>query len=397
MDFPTFQELFRIQRDEMLSRNGQLTREIIERQGSDTNLIAAGAAAVGDEVIAQLTALEAALFLESATGKALDRLVFSRFNMTRKPASPAVGSVNFTTTAAAPGGFTIPSGTRLSTSDGRQFATIADANFAMGSTGPVTVAIRSLLAGLSQQAASRTVNSITSQITGAPGDLVATNPLATSGADDAESDDSLRDRARAFWTNARRGTVGAIQSAAQAVLGVKTASAFEVLDQLGRPSKMVQLVVADAFTDSLVNVSPTPPTYQTQSQVLADAVFAALYDVRGAGIFVQVTVAQVTLQGVQLGLRFTAGADADATALAARAAVSAVINSLAPGQPLTNAAMIAALRAVPGLIVTGQEIVSPVGDVVPAPLEVLRSSLSMVLAVSLSPDRALQGSTNPDG
>lgn len=395
-DYPTFAELFRVQRDEMLSRSSQLTLEIIERQGSDANALVAGAAAGADEAITQLALTEASLFLDSSKDEKLDRLVFDRYGLTRKPASPAVGSVNFTTTAPATGTFAIPINTRLQTADGRQFITTAAATFLTGTTGPVVVAVRSVLAGIDQQARIGTITSITSVISGAPNDLVVNNSLATAGADDEESDESLRTRARQFFTTARRGTVKALQAGALAVPGVRTATVFETLDAFGRPAKHVQLFVSDAFTDQLALAATVPASYEAQSQVLAASVFAGLDDVRAAGIFVDVRVAQVVLQGIQLGLRFAAGADVESVTLQARAAIVSHINSLAPGVTLTVEGMLNALRLINGLIVTGQEIISPAGNVQPFPLQVIRSSLSLVLAVAQQPTTALQSTTNPD-
>ena len=396
-DLPSFSDLFGIARDEALARNPRLTRDAIEREGSDVNAVVAAGVAASDEVVGQLADVAASLFLDTATDTALDRWVFDRFGLSRKPASASFGSVNFSTTALNPGAFSIPLGTRVGTQDGLQFVTTAATTFLAASVGPVTVPVRSSLAGASQQAQANTITSILTSIVGQPADLVVNNPLATAGADDEESDDSLRTRARGFFTTARRGTIAAIRQAALGVPGVRTATAFEVLDAFGRPAKVTQLIVADAFTDLLVGVSPTPASYQTQSQVLADTVFAALDDVRAAGIYVQVSVASVVMQPIQLALRFQAGADVEQAAYLARVAVVNTTNQLSPGSPLRVSALIAALQLVPGLFVTGLEIVSPAGDVIPLSLQVLRTTLGLVAAISLQPDRALQGSTASDG
>jgi len=395
-DFPTFQDLFRIARDEALARNGNLTREVIERQGTDANIFIAAAAAVGDEVMAQLTAVEASLYLDSAKGKKLDRLIFDRFNLPRKSATPAVGSVQFTTTNPAPNAFVIPAGTKLGTVDGKSLITTASANFPFGSTGPVTVAVQTTSAGAKQQCAPNTITSILGQIPGAPPDLAVNNPLATSGAADDEDDDSYRARARLFFESARRGTAQAVRFAALSTPGVLTADTFEYLDSAGRPVKAAQLIISDAFTESLVAENPTPPAYATQSQVLADAVWLGLSDTRPIGIFIDVRVASVVLQGITLGLSFAAGVNVDQVALQARAAVVSYVNELSPGQTLQISGILNSLRRVPGLIVTGGEVLSPTGDVVPQPLQVLRTSLGLVVATSVQPDRALQGSANPD-
>lgn len=396
-DFPSFQDLFRIARDEALARNGNLTREVIERQGTDANIFTAAIAAVGDEVIGQLTSVEAALYLDSAKGTKLDRLVFDRFNLPRKSAAPALGSVEFSTTTANPLAFSIPVGTKLGTVDGKQFITTVAALFPFGSVGPVAVAMQSTSAGAKQQAAIGTITSILGTIPSSPADLVVTNATATAGAADDESDDDYRARARLFFDSVRRGTAAAVRAKSLETPGVLTADAFEYLDALGRPMKAAQLIISDTFTESLVAAIPTPAAYQTQSQVLADAVYSNLSDTRPIGIFIDVRVAIVVLQGVTLGLSFAAGVDVDSVALQARAAVVGYINELSPGQPLMIDGIIAYLQRVPGLVVTGGEVLSPSGDVIPETLQVLRTSLGLVVATSVQPDRALQGSANPDG
>ena len=114
-DLPTWQALFRVGRDEILARSDRLTIEAIEREGSDVNALVAAAAAIGDEVVGQLATGLGGLFLDTAKGEALDRLVFDRYGMTRKAAAPAFGTVLFATTAATAAAFTIPAGTVLGT------------------------------------------------------------------------------------------------------------------------------------------------------------------------------------------------------------------------------------------------------------------------------------------
>lgn len=395
-DFPTYSDLFRIFRDAAMKQNSRLSRDAIEREGMDANAFAAGSSAVGDEVIGQVTRLQAALFLDSATGSDLDRLVFDRYGLLRKPAGAAVGSAQFSTPTPSATTFTIPAGTLLSTSDGIQYITTSSEIFPIGTTGPLTAAVRSVLAGSNQGAKVGTITSITSQLSGAPTNLTVTNVFATAGATDAETDPSLRDRARAFFTTARRGTLAALQAAALGVTGVQTATAFDVLDALGRPARMVQLVVADTFTEQFINYTVVPPAYQTQSQLLASLVFDSLADVRAAGIFVQVYVANVVLQSVQLALTFQAGADVNQVALQARAAVVNYINALPPGQAFVYNNAEAQLKLVPGLQFTGSEIVSPLGTIQPTPLQAIRTTLGLVAAVAAQGNSPIITGTNPD-
>jgi uncharacterized phage protein gp47/JayE len=244
----------------------------------------------------------------------------------------------------------------------------------------VVVPVRRVLAGATEQAAPNTITNLVSQLANQPADLSVTNPLATAGADDAESDDSLRARARAFFTTARRGTIAAIEQGALAVPGVRTAKVFEVLDPLGRQARIVQLVISDAFAASLVGTSPVPGSYAAQSQAFASTVFAALSDVRAAGIFVDVIVAQVVLLPITLSLAFTAGADPAVVTSEARAATVNYTNSLAPGATWVRADLENALKPINGLFFTGSEVFSPNGDVVPMTLQVLRTDLSIVTA-----------------
>jgi hypothetical protein len=390
MDYPTQRDLFRIARDTILSKNLRISRDAVERQGTDVNILVSGSAAVGDAVIGQVAQVEQGTFLDTSRGIKLDRLVFDRYNLLRKSAAPAVGQVEFTFPTPTVGAFDILPGTILATRDGRQFSLDFGLTIPDSTVGTQVTQVRSVLAGTSQQAAANTIVAIVSVITGAPADMTVTNPLATAGAADNELDEDLITRARAFFPNARRGTLSAIETAGLSVPGVRTATAFEVIDGYGRPAKSVSLVVADSFTEALVNASPTPPTYQTQSQAFAQTVFDALYEYRAAGIFVAVTIGMVQMISIRLSLSFAAGVNADATALAARAAMVSYVNSLPPGIPFIYSAAINALRNVSGLIVYGNEIISPPGNVVPAPLQVLRTNMPSVTSASSTNDPLVQ-------
>jgi len=395
-DFPTFNDLFRVGRDEILLRNASISRDAVEREGMDANVIVASSAAVGDQVVGQLSKVEAALFLDSAKGAALDRLVFDRYGMIRKPAAASVGTVQFATTLPAGVTFTIPVGIRLATPDGTQFVTDESVVFTAATVGPVACAVRSVLAGGSQNVKAGQITSLVTSITSQPSDLVVSNPFATAGGDDAEDDDSLRDRARRFFTTVRRGTLGALEEAALGVPGVRKAKAFEVVDALGRPARVVQLVIADSFTEQFVDFTTVPPRYQVQSQLLSTTVFNALAEVRPAGTFVDVIVGNVILQSFQLALSFNAGADVNSAALQARAAIVAYVNSLVPGAPIVLEDALKLLVNVPGLATNGNNIVSPAGNVVPRATQVLRTSLALVTAISAQTNQPIITGTNPD-
>jgi len=395
-DFPTRDDLFKIARDEILRLNGNVKADVIDREGSDSNILVAAMAAIGDEVIGQLIRVCSGFTLGTAKGTALRKLIYDRYGLLPVVAAPARGSVWFSTTAPAPTTFTIPKGTRLSTADGVVFYTVADASFLVGTTGPVVVEVRSLLAGTAQAADTNTITNIISVITNAPSDLAVINNVATSGQADDEAEEAYRDRARAYFSTVRRGTVSAIELGALAYPGVVHVKGFEDLDAWGRPAKRMQLIITDQYTDRLADLAVTPPTYATQSQVLSEAVRASLYDVRADGIYIEVFVAQVILQSVVLALAFEAGANVDSVAYNARAAIVNCINALRPGDALSTENMVESLRSVRGLIVSGDEILSPAGEVIPTRLEVLRTTLGLVRASTTQADVALMGTANPD-
>jgi hypothetical protein len=155
-------------------------------------------------------------------------------------------------------------------------------------------------------------------------------------------------------------------------------------------------VVADAYTEAFADLTTTPARYQTQSQVLASTVLDQLAETRPAGIFVQVIVANVIMQAVQLALTFQAGQDANLLALKARAATVNYVNGLAPGASFIAANLRDVLSRIGGLVVTDAIVASPAGTVEVFPQQVLRTSLGLVAASSLQTDMPIVTGTNPD-
>lgn len=378
MDRPTYADLFSIARNQLLLANPRLTA--VDREGSDANALVASIAAVGDEVAQQVAYVAAASFLDTATGLNLDRLVFDRYGLVRKPAAAALGAVQFTSATGAVSTFAIPVQTKLVTADGTQFETTQPATFTLGSNGPVTVPVRSVLAGTTQQAGIGEINTLLSPVPGGVADLAATNALATAGAADPETDAELRERARRFFTTVQRGTLASIEQAARGVPGVRYAAAFEDVDAYGQQTGYVSLAVTDQYTDTLALLGTVPPAYEAQSQQLAERVALAVDQARAAGIYVATIVAQVVLQPVTLLLRVKAGFDTQTVSLEARAACVQVVNALAPGASLTVAALEAALANVSGLYQSSDTVTLPVATVVPTPLQVIRTNLQLVVA-----------------
>lgn len=378
MDVLKHPALLRIARDEVLLKQKALSVNAVERAGADANLILAGIAAMAEEVSGQIVDVEEAAFLDSAKRAKLHRRGFDQHQILPRPGAPAFGQVEFTTTAPSPITFALPANILLQTTEGRQFITTGGTTFAAGTTGPVTVEVRSTLAGLAQQVGPNKIRSIISRIPGAPADLAVNNQFATAGAADPEQDEQYRARCRAEPATRARGTRTAIQEAAKRVPGVVTAQSIPAIDTLGRPQPMIQLFVTDQFTSALIQQGVNPPAYQTQSQAFASFVLSQIQEWVCDGVFVQVRVAKVSLLSIILQLRYVAGTDTALTALMARATIVQYVNTIPPGQHFVYATALDRLRTVPGLVIFGDEIRSPAGDVVPAGLEAIRTDLSLV-------------------
>ena len=394
MDYPNQNELAEIGVRELISTPGsRITATVARTPATDANILINAAAAMADEVIGQEIDLEAGTFLDSCTGQALDRYLWDRYKLKRPGATPALNSVFFATASASPVNFTIAQGTIVQTQDGIQYVTIADALYPKGAgqgaaTPGIYVAARSVLAGSAQRSVAQ-VLSVVSQIAGAPSGiaLLAVFAVASSGGLDQLDDDTFRQMGRDFFVNSQLGTLPALEARAKQIPGVITARAFEVLSPTALPYRFVTLVIGDAYTDAYALLDQQPPAYAAQSQLLAAAVQQQLSDTRGAGMALIVTMGQVVMLPILLVLRFVAGVDYNAVALAARVAVFNYTNGLAGGDTWSYAGAEAALRTVQGLAWTGQEITSPLGDVLAGSGQLLRTDLRLVTQ---------QGGPNPD-
>jgi len=374
-DLPNFQDLFRIGRDEALSRNDRLTLEELERKGSDLNILIAASAAMSDDVMGQLAQLKSEVFAGTAHFDALDRLILDRYpGLVRKQASPSFGYVTFSFSPAVVSAFSIPDGTQLSTADGVQFITVGAAAVAIGATS-AEVPIRSVLAGAQQKAKPGAINSLLAQIVGAPSSgTTVSNTAATFGGEDRESDADYVTRSRTYFLSQRRATKSAIEQAVLSIPGIVKCNVFENLDTLGRPIGYVQIVIADSYTEQFVTASTLPASYSAQRANLQVQITTTLEDWRAAGVGVQVVFGTVVLQSVRVALAYLPGVDQEAVKTVVLARIIQHINGLKPGETLDLSVLRSLAQTTSGVYATGNEIVTPTGNVVPRPGEVLRTS-----------------------
>ena len=369
-DLPTRAELFEVFADELWRRaearpvGERLTAAQVRTPGSDINLIGGGASVMGEEVVRALGRSTSDLTLDGATEDELDRYVADRYSpyIARKSAARSRVVLQFTRTSTAAGAVTQSSGSVMRTAGGVRFRLLADAAFGAASLGPVTVNAEAVEAGTSGNVAPDTIVSFVTAR--ADSTLLVTNPERAAGGDFTESDESLRERTRAFYGQARRGILGAIEFGALTVPGVRQALAEEVLNSLGVPNGYVYLYIADANGQS--------------NAVLNAEVLSALLEYRAGGVIVNVFGATPTYQAIQYLLAYQANVDTAAAFDAVRASTVAQVNSLRPGATLERSLLFQTARSVSGVIVGDDAIVVPTGDVVPTAGQIMRTRKDLV-------------------
>lgn len=368
---PTREDYFQVGAAEVFARSAQrpkatrISPEAVFTPGTDINIIIAACSAMADEATRHMAIRMAALYLDSAEGEDLDRLVQDRFSPTvvRKQAAPSVVPLEVRRTVPGPA-VSLSVGTVVRTETGIQFKLVQAAALALNSTGPVTVAAQAIQAGSVGNVQAGTIT----QFVQSPPDptMTITNPQPASGGSDVETDESLRERARQFYLTARRATLSAIEFGALTVEGVTSASAIEVTDPMtGLPTGHVLLYIADQNGQS--------------NQILVQAVRNALLEWRAAGIVVDVLATAPQFEQVQYSIAFRSGVDTLAATEQLRALTVAAVNLLQPGEPLQRSLLFALARSIPGAIVSDSAVVVPAGDIVPDAARTIKTQLGLVL------------------
>lgn len=385
-DWPSRLQLFGIGRAYVLGANTRISPTQIDTKGSDVNLMVGGQSEVAFAVVLQLIQAFNRLTLDGAKGDDLDRYALDRYGqqLPRKGAAAALGAAVFTRLNAANPAGTIQPGTLVLSQAGYQYITLQPASFTSSTGQPsdtsVSAPIRAVQAGALFQAGANTITSFQTPNSAIPFDQTITvnNPITTAGGADPEDDPTYRNRIRTFWLNARRGILSAIAQGATSVPGVASAYASEYIGSSGQPVRLVSLAIADP--SGVANVQ------------LANTVIAALLDYRAAGIQVVVSPSIPLLVPIVLNLTFVAGVDTVTLSGLIQAAIVNYVNDLAVSATLPLAGLYSVLQRFTsqGLIVsTGvaqtststaipASISSPVGDLVPAPGQTIRTTLGLV-------------------
>lgn len=357
-DLPTRTDLFDAGAREVIARSEarapakRLAPEAIYTPGSDINVLLAGASAMAEDVLRQHSQDQADLFLRSARGERLDRLVIDRYSrsLARKEAAPAVVTLSFFRTGGALAAGSLSVGFRVRTATGLEFELTQAVSFTAGAFGPVTATARCTLAGASTNAAAGTINDFVS--TPFDPDLQVTNDDPATGGADRETDFAYANRAQLFFIAARRGTKAAIEFGALTVPGIASVSAEEQLDDSGVQTGVVFVYIADANGQA--------------NDVLQTMVSDALLEFRCMGIPPFIVGATPEYVPITYRLRFRQGTDQVGAFEQVRFGTVALVNQTAPGSPLEVSLLLGLARRVPGVIVLDDALVTPLGDVYPS-------------------------------
>ena len=346
-------DFYEIGRRYLLTRATRIDPERVDVEGSDANLFIGSQSFCAAAISAQLGQRINALLLDGCEGEDLDRYAYDRYTLTRKGASPAIGTVTFSRPNATFGSGTIPLGTKLRTLTGIEYITTEVASFsASGLTARARV--RATQAGKEFQVGANTIRNFATPGAIFDQTIEINNSEATAGGEPAESDPIFRERIRDFWNAARRGTLAAIEFGARQVEGVESATAIEVTGSSGQPARLVQLYVADSS-----GVANEALIAQVQTELL---------EYRAGGIQVILFPSVPEIIDIQFALAFVTGVDTVTLTQEVRGAIVSFVNSLGVNQPLLRndlGAVLTRFRS-SGVIPTEGSILVPAGDLFPS-------------------------------
>jgi uncharacterized phage protein gp47/JayE len=362
LDLPSRSDLYSIGRAYLLARAKRIDPGQVDTLGSDSNLFVGSQSVVAYSLVKQLGYRISALLLDGAVGEDLDRYAYDRYQIARKGASSALGTVRFFRLSSALGAGTILAGTVLKTLGGITYTLVTNASFGPTQTDLVFADVRASQAGKATEVGANQIRGFQNAQALFDSTIQVTNDETTAGGEDVEDDDTFRNRIRDFWLNARRGVLSAIVNGATSVPGVVTAQAVEAITTTGSgPARVVNLYIADSSG--------------VASAALARQVLAALDEYRAAGIAVLVSTSIPQLVSVALSLTFSGSVDTVTLAQLIQSAVVSFVNSLPVNGPLYIGQLYSLLQryAAQGLVVSQSSIVAPAGDVVPTLGQTLRT------------------------
>lgn len=376
LDLPTRLDLYALGRDYILGANEKISSSTIDTDGSNANIVVGSTSVMAKTIVDQLAYEVSQMFLDTVEAERLDRWALDRYQAVRKGASSAVGTVRFYRAAYTAGAGSIPIGTKVRSLTGVDFVTTSVAVF--GSTSVESSCfVRAVQAGKSSQVSAQLIRTIPGASALFDPTIQVTNDVDTAGGENAEDDDTFKERLRSFWRTARRGVLAALEYGAKTVPGVVSAQAIELMspttlavagisESWKLPARLVQLHIADSSG--------------VASEALAQLVRVALEDYRACGIGVLVRTSIPVLVPITLALTFKTNVDTVSLSDAIVAAIVEYVNSLPVNGTLYRSALFSVLQRYTdvGLLVNSTTITAPTGDIVPSTGSTLRTTRSNI-------------------
>jgi len=376
---PSRLDLLNAGRTYFLSKARRIDPGAVDVVGSDANLfVGSMAAGPGALLVAQIGAQFAAHMLETAEGEDLDRFVRDHYGEYRKGASAALVQLVWSRPSATLGGGAIAIGSRAA-APGAEYVTISQAT--LSTTGlSATCDARAVEAGKEFQVGKNQITRVVQPQLLFDPSVRVNNPEPAAGGEPREKDDEFRERIRKLVRNARRGTLGAIESGLTAVPGIASALAVEQYGPIFYELGSYRSLGVATPVPARATVAYIADSSGVANAALARAGLRNLAEWRGAGSQVAVLAGLPTIVPIRLRLAFTAGVDTSALAELIRQAVVEFVNTLPVGVALERAALLALLRrySSSGLITGEGALIEPAGDVLPEPGKTLRTTLADV-------------------
>lgn len=215
---PTFQELYDIAKNEIVTKDTQLNDF---NEGSALDVHAGISAVIGTELVYQLSRIIMAYYVRTAEGEDLDNRVRD-FNIIRKSSSAANGTITVTRTKYNLSE-NIPANTTFKCEDGTEFYNENTVYFAAGQQ----VASFSVIAKVPGSSGNVLANHISIISPSTNNIMTITHPEFNNGID-GETDDQLRDRFYLELSTMARGTKPALIAGALRFDGVTNASVQKI-------------------------------------------------------------------------------------------------------------------------------------------------------------------------
>ncbi len=361
-DLPNRQELFRRWRAAALAVPGtRISPREIDRDGSDLNLNAAAASIMGEEIVNRLARAVAGNFEDTASGQQLDRVIFDRKGIPRKPAAPSVLRFALSRPTSTAGAGTVqggelgdvPAPTRVRTNAGIVYFLKQNAAFGATDLGPILVDGQAVVAGLANEIDEDQDWSFVD----APFDetIAIANAVESAGAADEELDSAFKARVKDFFRTTQKGTIGAIEFGLRNTPGIESASVVEILSTAGLPACSGQAFILDALGQA--------------NETLGARGLLSLLEFRPIGIPISVIPGTPLFINVDFsGTSFDTAIVLDTSQAEddVKSAVVAALNNQQPGQKLLRMTILAAAKRVAGFVFEPENLVEPAGTLIPA-------------------------------